>query len=111
MTSCGLMTITAGADEELFTAEGAEDARTARTRRLVSLWRGRGGTYTQNRRLVGLARPRLPEGALVDAPEDLRAAIPSHAVVVAPSPHPHGEIPAAHLTEVLGALGLPARGQ
>ncbi|MCZ7686285.1 MAG: hypothetical protein M5U28_48980 [Sandaracinaceae bacterium] len=79
-------------------------------RRLVSLHTGGGRTASQSRMLAARARERLGAQAVAEGeggslPELVRA----RRVVIARSPAPHGGVPARHIPELLGALGLSAR--
>ncbi|MFK7985715.1 MAG: hypothetical protein AB8I08_06755 [Sandaracinaceae bacterium] len=86
---------------EPFLAWAGDDA----DRRLVSLYTGSARTASQSRRLGALARRQLDSDAVA---MDLDAPLPEqlcgHRVVVARGRAPHADVPARHLTEVMGGL-------
>lgn len=74
-------------------------------RRLVSVIAATGEPRHHTRLLLDFVRARDGEQAAASVPADeLRAALDAHRMVAFESPHPHGAIPARHLTEVLEAL-------
>jgi pimeloyl-ACP methyl ester carboxylesterase len=81
-------------------------------RRLVSVHTALRSTSRQSALLARLARGRL--GRRTVATVNIAAlgrAIARHRVVTAETPFGHGEVPARHLAEILGSLGLPPRGR
>lgn len=79
-------------------------------RRLVSLYTGGGRTASQSRMLAARARALLgAEAVAVDEAGSLPELVRSRRVVIARSPAPHGAVPARHIPELLGALGLLGR--
>ncbi len=96
---------------ERFVAWLAAPARAdAPSRHLVSVHTRLRSTSRQSALLARLARARLGRAAVATPPiAALRRAVSTHAAVVTETPFGHGEVPARHLSEILGALGLPGR--
>lgn len=89
---------------------GASARQGAPARHLVSVHTRLRSTSRQSALLARLARARLGRASVATSPiAALRRAVATHAAVVAETPFGHGEVPARHLAEILGALGLPPR--
>lgn len=80
-------------------------------RRLVSLYTGDGRTAHQNRLLAARARRSFGDAVAADAARTLADLVREMRVVVARSSAPHGAVPAHHIPELLGPLGLSARSE
>lgn len=78
-------------------------------RRLVSLYTGGGRTARQSRRLARRLDAAVGDGLARDREASPAARLREARVLIARSTAPHGQVPARHIPELLGPLGLSTR--